>query len=265
MLLFSRRIAVRAAPFTRSYAVVRNEKQIAEQRMRQQKQLNQRKESQHRLEELQQEADAFRRSPSTMDVPRAMQYIRAFNVGRSAHCTTLCLNMRVVADKGQQSVSGTVKLPHTFHENQIWVCTSNAEQAARAREAGATRVGSDDIIDLIRNEKLDTDTLIVTPEMMSRILPHARYLGPKGLMPSPKRGTVSTDVREAVLNAKTLVKFAQKNEDILVPVGLASFSDTEIVENVLEVVTAVKKLLPKGTVGRTLLTSEFGGNISLVV
>lgn len=257
---------LRPPRLVRAYAVVQNEKQVAQRRAREQARVSERKTARQKVVALQREADAYRLSPLTMDVSRAMQYFRAFHVGRAAHSTTICLNVRVIAEQGQQKISGSLRLPRPLSESKIWVLTSESAQAQAAVEAGATRVGSEDILQLIRDGKdLDADTLIATPEMLSRIMPFARFLGPKGLMPSPRRGTVVAEVREAVLNAKALVNYKQQDDIVALPVSQASFSDAETVDNILHAVTKIKEALPKGTLGRTLLTSERCANISILV
>lgn len=263
----------------RCYAAVKDaapkvdQRQLVLQREREQKRIQLKREAAMAYEKLRTEARVYKSLPITMDVSQALKYVRAAEVGRSAHSASISLQMRIVAEKGVPKVTGAVRLPYGLKEEKICVLTSDAALAEQARKAGADMVGSDEIIALIRenSEKFDADRVYATPDMVSRVNQVARILGPRGLMPTTKRGTVITEVFETITAARGETTFKQANDMIIMPIARASFSDTETVRNILAAVNSVRDRLAsvqstkKGSIGRTTLVSTNSPNISIVV
>lgn len=249
-----------------------DQKQVALQREREQKRLQQKRESAKFVSRLRDEARVSLQLPHTMDVAEALRYIRAAEVGRPAHATTISLEMRIVADRGVPKINGTCRLPRPLDEERICVLTGSSELAEQARKAGASLVGSDNIINQIKETgETPFDRVYATPDVMSRVNQIARILGPKGLMPNVKRGTVTNDIFDAVQAARGEMSFKQHDTLLRIPVARASYPDTDIVRNILTVTNSVREMLEgvtsakKGQIGRTLLTSTASPSIPIQV
>lgn len=252
-----------------------DQRQLVQQREREQKRVQFKRETAIAFEKLRTEARQFREMPHTMDVPSAMRYIRAAEVGEPAHAATVSLQIRIVAERGVQRITGALRLPHGLKEERLCVITSDSELADQARKAGASIVGSDELIAKIRDDSANflaqLDRIYATPEMMSRISQVARILGPKGLMPNAKRGTVITQVYDTIVQAKGETTYKQVNDMLILPVARASFSDAQVVSNILASVNAIRGQLQavpsakKGQLGKTLLSSTRSPSIAIVV
>lgn len=163
--------------------------------------------------------------------------------------------------KADQMVRGVVALPHgTGREMRVLVlCTPDKEQ--EAKDAGADHVGLDDYITKIEGGWTDVDVIITMPTVMAKVGKLGRVLGPRGLMPNPKSGTVTLDVAKAVQEVKSgKIDFKVDKFGIVhTSVGRASFSPEQIMKNVEEVVSTVSKLKPasaKGTYFRSITLSS---------
>jgi len=152
-----------------------------------------------------------------------------------------------------QMVRGSVVLPHGLGKELKVLVITQGEKIKDAEEAGADYVGGEDLINKILNEGwLDFDVVIATPDMMPKVAKLGRILGPRGLMPNPKVGTVTQDVKKAVTEAKKgRVEFkVDKTGNLHVPIGKISFDTQKLVENALEVIETVQKLRPSGLKGQ---------------
>jgi len=154
-----------------------------------------------------------------------------------------------------QMVRGAVSLPHgTGKKVRVVVfCKQEAQQTA-AREAGADEVGADDLVKRIQDGWTDFDATVASPDMMGQIGRLGKILGPRGLMPSPKAGTVTLNVGQAVAEIKKgKIEFrVDKNANIHVPVGKASFGADQIAENANSVIEAIVKARPSACKGTYL-------------
>ena len=152
-----------------------------------------------------------------------------------------------------QMVRGSVVLPHGLGRELKVLVIASGEKLKEAEEAGADYVGGEEIINKIANENwIDFDVVIATPDMMPKLAKLGKILGPRGLMPNPKVGTVTTDIKRAVTEAKKgRVEFkVDKSGNLHVPVGKISFEDYKLKENILAVVDAVLKAKPPGAKGQ---------------
>ncbi|WP_457640913.1 50S ribosomal protein L1 [Persephonella sp.] len=152
-----------------------------------------------------------------------------------------------------QMVRGSVVLPHGLGKELKVLVITQGEKVKEAEEAGADYIGGEDIINKILNEGwFDFDVVIATPDMMPKVAKLGRVLGPRGLMPNPKVGTVTQDVKKAVTEAKKgRVEFkVDKTGNLHIPIGKISFDTQKLVENALEVIETVQKLRPSGLKGQ---------------
>lgn len=249
-----------------------DQRQLAAQREREQKRMQLKRDNQRAINRLRDEAKRSLELPNAMDIQTAMKYIRAAEVGRPAHATTLTLCMRIVSEKGAAKLSGTCRLPKPLDEEIICVVTNDNALAEEARKAGASIVGGDDLITAIAEGREPAfDRMYATPEVMSRLTTVARILGPRGLMPNAKRGTVTSEIGAAISAARGEMSFKQSDTMLLLPIGRASFTDAEIVHNILTATNRVRELLAQsqaaksGYIGRALLTSTSSPSIAIEV
>jgi large subunit ribosomal protein L1 len=164
----------------------------------------------------------------------------------------VALRLGVDPRKADQMVRGTVNLPHGTGKTARVIVFATGERAAEAEAAGADRVGSDDLIAEIQGGFLDFDAAVATPDQMGKVGKIARILGPRGLMPNPKTGTVTADVTKAVSDIKGgKVNFrVDKQANLHLVIGKVSFDEAKLVENygaALDEITRAKPASSKGT------------------
>jgi large subunit ribosomal protein L1 len=164
----------------------------------------------------------------------------------------------------EQMVRGTVVLPHGIGKKVRVLVFAKGEKEAEAREAGADYVGAEDLMEKVSKGWLDFDSAVATPDIMGAVGKLGKVLGPRGLMPNPKLGTVTFDVRKAVADLKAgKVEFrVDKAGNIHVPVGKASFGAHKLRENFMALMEAIVKAKPSSSKGiylRSLFVSTTMG------
>ena len=182
----------------------------------------------------------------------------------------LHLRLGVDGRNADQQVRGVVILPEGTGKNVRVLVIAKGDKADEAKNAGADVVGDDDIIKKIMTENwLDFDVCITTPDMMGAIGRCARILGPKGLMPNPKSGTVTTDVAKAIKDVKAgKVEYRlDKNNNVHVIIGKASFGSDRLLSNLKAVMSAIIKAKPSSAKGTYLksvyIASTMGPSIKI--
>lgn len=241
-------------------------KQLAAQRERAAKRESAKRAEARKVARMKDIAREAFKSPLCLDIETALRYLRAAEVGKPAKSTTITVNLGVVAEKGAALLQGTYRLARPLDEQRIAVFTTDREVEAAAKQAGASIVGSDDLIAKIRDGIIEFDRAYATPDMMGRLNTVARTLGPLGLMPSAKRGTVvpGQQIAEVISAAAGETVFKQKNSVLSLPVGRADFSDAEIIRNIITVTDAVRANIASmdskkaPSLGLTTLTSTTG-------
>ncbi len=185
-------------------------------------------------------------------VDEAMKTLKDLKSAKFDETVEVALNLNVDPRHADQMVRGSVVLPHgTGKKVRVAVFAKDAK-ADEARAAGADLVGAADLIEDITAGKIDFDIVISTPDMMGVLGKVARILGPKGLMPNPKTGTVTMDVAKAVENAKGgQVNFrVDKKGNIHAGIGKISFSEDAIKENFVTLIETINKAKPASAKGR---------------
>jgi large subunit ribosomal protein L1 len=171
---------------------------------------------------------------------------------------TVDVAMRLGVDprKADQMVRGTVNLPHGTGKTARVLVFANAEKAEAAREAGADIVGGDDLIEKVNGGWIDFDAVVATPDMMGKVGRLGRVLGPRGLMPNPKTGTVTPDVAKAVSDIKGgKIEFrVDRHANLHFIIGKASFSEVQLAENYAAALEGVLRLKPVSCTGRYITT-----------
>ncbi len=162
--------------------------------------------------------------------------------------------MRLGVDprKADQMVRGTVNLPHGTGKTARVLVFANTDKAEAAREAGADEVGADELIEKVNGGYLDFDAVVATPDMMGKVGRLGRVLGPRGLMPNPKTGTVTPDVAKAVSEIKGgKIEFrVDRHANLHFIIGKASFPEAALAENYAAALEEVLRLKPAASKGR---------------
>ena len=185
---------------------------------------------------------------------------------------TVDLTMRLGVDPkhADQMVRGTVVLPHGLGKTKIVAVIASGDKIKDAQAAGAEFFGGEELVEKIQKENWTAfDALIATPDMMRSVGRLGKVLGPRGLMPNPKTGTVTTDVAAAIreIKAGKIEYRADKTALVHVPVGKLSFDPQKLVDNAMTVISSVVKAKPSAAKGkyikRIVLSSTMGPGIEL--
>ncbi|MDO8143199.1 MULTISPECIES: 50S ribosomal protein L1 [Isoptericola] len=179
------------------------------------------------------------------------------------------LRLGVDPRKADQLVRGTVNLPHGTGKTARVIVFANAAKAEEAVAAGADEVGGDELIAKVAGGYTDFDAAVATPDLMGKVGRLGKVLGPRGLMPNPKTGTVTMDVTKAVSDIKGgKIEFrVDKHANLHFIIGKASFDDTALVENYSAALDEILRLKPSASKGRYIskatLSTTFGPGIPL--
>ena len=203
---------------------------------------------------------ALTAAAAKVDRDRLYAPLEAIRLARETSTTkfdaTVEVAMRLGVDprKADQMVRGTVNLPHGTGKTARVLVFANAEKAEAAREAGADIVGGDELIEKVNGGWLDFDAVVATPDMMGKVGRLGRVLGPRGLMPNPKTGTVTPDVAKAVSDIKGgKIEFrVDRHANLHFIIGKASFSLAQLAENYAAALEEVLRLKPASSKGRYL-------------
>jgi large subunit ribosomal protein L1 len=207
-----------------------------------------------------QRSKGYRKAAEAVDRERLYTPLEGVRLARSTSPTkfdaTVEVAMRLGVDprKADQMVRGVVNLPHGTGKTARVIVFAAGEKAAEAEAAGADAVGSDDLVARIQGGWLDFDAAIATPDQMAKIGRIARILGPRGLMPNPKTGTVTMDVAKGVADIKggKITFRVDKHSNLHLIIGKASFSDEQLVDNYGAVLDEVLRSKPSAAKGKYL-------------
>lgn len=204
------------------------------------------------------------------DLPEAVALLKKASAGRKFDETVeISMNLGVDTKHADQQVRGMISLPHGTGSSVRVAVIAKDDKAAEAKAAGADIVGAEDLIEKIQKGEIDFDRCIATPDMMGLVGRVAKVLGPKGLMPNPKLGTVTPNVKKAVEEAKAgAIEFrAEKAGIIHAGVGKLSFDDKKLVENIQSFIDAIVRAKPAGAKGTYLnkisLSSTMGPGLKI--
>jgi large subunit ribosomal protein L1 len=203
------------------------------------------------------------------DTPEAVTIVKQTAKAKFDETVGISIRLGVDPRHADQQVRGTVVLPHGTGKKVRVLVFCKADKEAEAKEAGAEYIGSDDLIAQIQGGWLDFDAAIATPDMMGAVGRIARILGPRGLMPNPRSGTVTTDLAKTIgeIKAGKVEYRVDRTSIVNVPVGKASFENGQLEENIRALMDAVVRSKPsaaKGTYLRSVtLSSTMGPGIKL--
>ncbi|MGW4893289.1 50S ribosomal protein L1 [Kitasatospora sp. NPDC004240] len=216
---------------------------------------------------------ALKAADTQVDRERLYAPLEAIRLAKATSTTkfdaTVEVAMRLGVDprKADQMVRSTVILPHGTGKTARVLVFATGDRAEAARAAGADIVGSDELIDEVAKGRLDFDAVVATPDLMGKVGRLGRVLGPRGLMPNPKTGTVTPDVAKAVNDIKGgKIEFrVDKHSNLHFIIGKASFSDEQLVENYAAALDEVLRAKPSAAKGRyikkTAVTTTMGPGV----
>ncbi len=187
----------------------------------------------------------------------AMALIKEMATAKFDETVEVHLRMGVDSRRADQQVRGAVVLPNGTGRDVKVLVFAQGPKADEAKEAGADYIGDQETIDKIKNENwLDFDVVIASPDMMGKVGPLGRILGPHGLMPNPKAGTVTMDIAQAVKDSKAgKIEYRLDRQNIIhCPIGKASFTAEQILANFNALLDAVYKSRPSGAKGTYIKT-----------
>jgi len=203
------------------------------------------------------------------EINEAVALLQKFATAKFSESIDVAVNLGVDSRRSDQNVRGATVLPHgTGREVRVAVFTQGANAEA-ATAAGADIVGMDDLAAQVKAGEMDFDVVIASPDAMRVVGQLGQILGPRGLMPNPKVGTVTPNVAEAVKNAKAgQVRYRNdKNGIIHSTIGKASFSAEQIKENLEALIVALKKVKPSGAKGQFIkkvsLSTTMGAGVKI--
>jgi large subunit ribosomal protein L1 len=196
------------------------------------------------------------KSNGPLVLEKAMEFAKTNAKAKFDETMEVSIRLGVNPKYTDQMVRGTVVLPHGTGKTVRVLVLAKGEKVTEAEQAGADFVGSDDMIEKIQGGWLDFDRVISTPDMMGSVGRLGKVLGPRGLMPSPKAGTVTFDVAKAVEEVKGgKIEFkVDRGGNLHVPTGKASFETTKLVENARAFLAEVLRLRPSAAKGQYIRT-----------
>ena len=203
------------------------------------------------------------------DVKEAIELVKKTNVAKFDATVEVAFRLGVDPKKADQQIRGAVVLPHGTGKVRRVLVLAKGEKAKEAEAAGADYVGDTDYINKIQQGWFEFDVIVATPDMMGEVGKIGRILGPKGLMPNPKTGTVTFDVAKAVneIKAGKVEYRVDKAGNIHVPIGKVSFDTEKLVENfatIYETILKVKPAAAKGTyVKNVTVASTMGPGVKV--
>lgn len=216
----------------------------------------------------------YRASAKLVDRPAytlgdAMPLLKKAAFAKFDETVEVAMRLGVDPKHADQMVRGTVVLPHGLGKNKRVIVIASGEKVREARDAGADEVGGDDLVQKIQGGWMEFDAAIATPDMMKSVGKLGKVLGPRGLMPNPKTGTVTMDVGRAVREVKAgKVEFrVDKTGIIHCPVGKVSFEPEKLAENAQALISSILKAKPATAKGRyvrsIVISSTMGPGIAI--
>lgn len=205
------------------------------------------------------------------DIKEAIDLVRQCKYVKFDETVDLAINLGVDPRKSEQMVRGSVVLPNGLGKKVRVIVFAKGEKASEAEAAGADHVGAEDLVEKITAGWLDFDKVVATPDLMGMVGKLGKVLGPRGLMPNPKSGTVTFDVGKAIedITAGKADYRTEKAGVVHVSIGKASFESDKLVENAKAVVKAIEKAKPSSSKGKYLkkvsISSTMGVGVPVVV
>lgn len=205
------------------------------------------------------------------EIKEAVDLVKELAFSKFDESVDLAVNLGVDPRKSEQMVRGSVVLPHGLGKTVRVIVFAKGEKATEAKEAGAEFVGAEDLVEKIQGGWLEFDKVVATPDVMGLVGKLGKVLGPRGLMPNPKSGTVTFDVGKAVkdITAGKADYRTEKAGVVHVSIGKVSFDGEKLVDNAKTVIKALEKAKPSSSKGKYLkkvsISSTMGAGVPVLV
>ncbi|MBU3829095.1 MAG: 50S ribosomal protein L1 [Candidatus Lactobacillus pullistercoris] len=202
-------------------------------------------------------------------IEEAMKLVKETSYANFDASVEVAYNLSVDPKQADQQIRGSLVLPNGTGKTQKVIVFAEGPQAEQAKAAGADEVGSDELVEKVQNGYLDFDVVVATPMMMAKVGRLGRILGPKGLMPNPKTGTVTMDIEKAVKNVKAgQVEYrVDRQAAIHAAIGKVSFTEDQLVENFDALRDVILRARPASAKGQYIksvaVAATFGPGIKL--
>src|SRR5690625_5272388 len=203
------------------------------------------------------------------EITEAIEVLKKMSKAKFDETVEAAFRLGVDPKKADEQIRGAMVLPHGTGKTQLVLVFAKGDKVKEAEEAGADYVGDDELIAKINPGWFEFDVIVATPDMMAEVGKLGRVLGPKGLMPNPKTGTVTFEVEKAVNDIKAgKVEYrVDKSSNLHVPIGKISFEDDKLFENFETIVETIVKVKPQSSKGKYLrnlvITSTMGPGIKV--
>ena len=228
-----------------------------------------------KMKNLEKKSKRYRETVKNFDqtksykISEAIKLVKERSKVKFIESLDLSMNLNLGKDKADQTLRTTVDLPHGNGKKiRVAVICSN-EKIEEAKTSNAEKFGSEDLVDEINNGKVDFDILVCTPDMMSKVGKLGKVLGPKGLMPNPKFGTVAKDIKKAVNDIKKgkVEIRCDKDGNLSLSIGRINFDEKKIIDNYKSVLETLEKDTPgiKTMIRSAFISSSMGPSAQLIV
>lgn len=197
-------------------------------------------------------------------IPDAIKILKSFKGPKFDQSIEVCVHLGIDPRQAEQQIRGSISMPHGVGKTSRVICFCGEDKKAAALEAGAVEVGAEDLVKKIEAGWMEFDVAVASPDMMKVVSKLGRQLGPKGLMPSPKAGTVTADVVTAV-KEYSAGKLEYRNDDggnIHCIVGKMSFKEDDIVENLSAFMHMIERVKPASAKGQYIKKCVVSGTMT---
>ena len=200
----------------------------------------------------------------SLSLKEAISILKKFPKVKFDETIGISFDLNIDPKQSDQLVRGTVALPHGSGKKIRVAVFCKGEQEAQARDAGADFVGAEELIDKVSKGFLDFDCVISTPEMMRQLSKLGKLLGPRGLMPSPKTGTVTNNIKQTIKEIKAgRIEFkSNKQGDIHAAIGKLSFSENQLYENAMSLIQVIVAGKPSSVKGEFIKTVSLASSMN---
>ncbi len=194
----------------------------------------------------------------------AIKQLKSFGTTKFVQTVEVSTKLGIDPRQSDQNVRGSVALPHGIGKTVRVAVFAQGDNAEKATAAGADIVGGDDLAQRIKAGFMDFDVALATPDMMGVVGPLGRLLGPRGLMPSPRSGTVTTDISSGVREFKAgKIEFrSDKGGNVAAPVGKLNFSDEQLIDNITTFLNHLRSVKPAAAKGNYIRTVTISATMS---
>jgi len=209
-------------------------------------------------------ANADLQPTAPLSIAEAVKAFKKFKAPKFDQSVELCLHLGIDPRQADQIVRGSLALPHGIGKTKRVIAFCQPDVAPQAKEAGAIKAGGEELVAEIEKGFMDFDVAVASPDMMRVVSKLGRVLGPRGLMPSPKAGTVTKDIAAAVKEyaAGKLEYRNDKGGNIHVVVGKASFANNKLEENTEHFISTIEKAKPSSVKGRFIKKITMSGTMT---